>query len=65
MLKQFQFFILLLSSMLISACYDDVSVTLYEAGEYKGPIDPLVNVTMNNAHKEKLRKRFDMIQTDR
>lgn len=51
--------------MLLTACYDDVGVTLHEAGEYKGPEDPLVNASRNTAHKERLRKRLDMVQTDR
>ena len=65
MLKQLSIFILLVSSMLLSACYDDVVVTLYEAGEYKGATDPLVETSRSTAHKERLRKRFDMVQTDR
>lgn len=65
MLKQLSIFILLVSSMLLTACYDDVGVTLYEAGEYKGTIDPLVETSKSAAHKERLRKRFDMVQTDR
>lgn len=65
MLKQLSVFILLVSSMMLTACYDDVGVTLHEAGEYKGPEDPLVKASMSTAHKERLRKRFDMVQTDR
>ena len=65
MLKQLSIFTLLVSSMLLTACYDDVSVTLYEAGEYKGATDPLVESSKSMAHKERLRKRFDMVQTDR
>lgn len=63
--KKLSIFTLLLSSMLLSACYDDVGVTLYEAGKYKGEIDPLVNVSKGSAYKERLRQRFDMVQTDR
>ncbi|MCK4866344.1 MAG: hypothetical protein KAT06_13080 [Gammaproteobacteria bacterium] len=65
MLKQLSVFILLVSSMLLTACYDEVGVTIHEAGEYKGPVDPLVNASRSTAHKERLRKRFDMVQTDR
>lgn len=65
MLKQLSIFILLVSSMLLTACYDEVGVTIHEAGEYKGPVDPLVNASMNTAHKERLHKRFDIVQTDR
>lgn len=65
MLKQVSIMILLVSSVLLSGCYDDVNVTLYEAGEYKGTIDPLVEASKSTAYKERLRKRFDMVQTDR
>ncbi|MFK5914503.1 MAG: hypothetical protein QM484_09010 [Woeseiaceae bacterium] len=51
--------------MLLTACYDDVGVTLHEAGVYNGTIDPLVKTSMQAAHKERLRKRFDMVQIDR
>jgi len=65
MLKQSSIFILLVSSMLLTACYDEVGVTLYEAGKYKGEIDPMVKASKGQAHKERLRQRFDMVQTDR
>ena len=65
MLKQLSIFILLVSSMLLTACYDDVGVTLYEAGVYKGPTDPLIDTSKSKAHQERLRQRFDMVQTDR
>ncbi len=65
MLKHLSIFIILVSSLLLTACYDDVGVTLYEPGVYKGAIDPLVNVSKSAAHKERLRKRFNMVQTDR
>jgi len=65
MLKQLSILILLASSLLLTSCYDDVGVTLYEAGEYKGPVDPLVKASKSMDHKERLRKRFDMVQTDR
>ena len=64
MLKQLSIFMILASSLLLTACYDDVGVTLYEPGEYKGATDPLVSVSKTNAHKERLRKRFDLVQTD-
>ena len=65
MLKQISILTILASSLLLTACYDDVGVTLYEAGQYKGPVDPLVKASKSQAHKERLRKRFDMVQTDR
>lgn len=65
MLKKLSIFTLLVSSMLLTACYDEVGVTLYEAGKYKGKIDPMVKASKGSDHKERLRKRFDMVQTDR
>ena len=65
MLKQLSILTLLVSSMLLTACYDEVGVTLYEAGKYKGATDPMVESSKGSAHKERLRKRFDMVQTDR
>lgn len=65
MLKHLSMLIILASSLLLAACYDEVGVTLYEPGVYKGEIDPLVNLSKSTAHKERLRTRFDMVQTDR
>ena len=65
MLKHLSIFIILVSSLLLTACYDDVGVTLYKPGVYKGATDPLVSVSKSVAHKERLRKRFNMVQTDR
>lgn len=65
MLKQLSILMILASSLLLTACYGDVGVTLYEAGVYKGAVDPLVDASKSQDHKERLRQRFDMVQTDR
>lgn len=65
MLKKLSILMMLVSSLLLTACYDDVGVSLHEQGEYKGVIDPLVNTSKTEAHKKRLRERFDMVQTDR
>lgn len=57
--------IMLLSSVLLTACYDDVFVGMHDEGVYKGAIDPLVSASKSEAHKKRLRNRFDMVQTDR
>ena len=65
MLRVFSIMIMLLSSALLTACYDDVVTGMHEQGAYKGAIDPLVSAAKSSAHKERLRERFDMVQTDR
>lgn len=65
MLRVFSIMTMLVSSVMLTACYDDVSLTMHSAGEYKGVVDPLVNASKSSAHKERLRERFDMVQTDR
>lgn len=65
MLKRLSIYLILIISSSLAACYEDVSVSLYEPGEYKGVVDPLVSLSKSPAHKERLRKRFKMVQTDR
>ncbi len=56
---------MLVSSVMLTGCYDDVSLTMHEKGVYQGVTDPLVKASKSSAHKERLRERFDMVQTDR
>ena len=65
MLRIFSIMTMLVSSMMLTGCYDDVGVSLHEPGAYKGVVDPLVEASKSSAHKERLRERFDMVQTDR
>lgn len=56
--------LLILTSLLsLSACYEDVDVTLHQAGVYKGKVD-----THSQTAEERaaiLAKRFGQVQTDR
>ena len=49
----------------VSGCYDDMDVTLYEPGEYKGEIDPLVAKMTQQKMQQTLEQRFKTGQTDR
>jgi hypothetical protein len=47
-----------------SGCYEDVDVTVHEPGKYKGGEDPLLS-QQASARDEALKKRFQIVQTDR
>lgn len=51
---------LLMSFLLLSACEEDVQITLHVSGIYMGPEDPLVN-----KGPQALNDRFMTIQSDR
>jgi hypothetical protein len=55
---------LLLCSVL-SACYQSADVTLHQPGVYKGQKDPLVRLQASAQQQQKLRERFQLVQTDR
>ncbi len=48
----------------LSGCYEDASVTVHEPGKYKGAKDPLLS-QQAAARDEALKKRFQIVQTDR
>ncbi len=49
----------------LAGCYGDGEITLHEAGEYKGPVDPLVDRLANNEQlRDELQARVDQ-QADR
>jgi hypothetical protein len=50
---------------LLTGCYESRDVTMHDAGVYKGKIDPLVELSADPAHQERLQERFLMVQTDR
>lgn len=52
------------AALALSACYESPSVTVHEAGVYKGERDPLLNTDVQS-RAETLQKRFTMVQTDR
>lgn len=47
----------------VAGCGD--SVTVYEPGVYKGDTDPLLEKQASAEHQERLRERFETVQTDR
>lgn len=49
----------------LAACHEPVSVTVYEAGEYKGAGDPLLKQHATAEQKAALQKRFQTGQSDR
>jgi hypothetical protein len=55
----------LLISLPVFGCYESVGVTWYEAGEYKGPRDPLLNKLKTDELQRQLADRFRDVQTDR
>jgi hypothetical protein len=48
----------------LSGCYEPVGVTWYEAGEYSGAHDPLLDRNIAD-RQETLASRFRAVQTDR
>ena len=48
----------------LGGCYEDASVTVHEPGKYKGDKDPLLS-QQASARDEALKKRFQIVQTDR
>lgn len=49
----------------LTGCYESPDVTLYEPGEYKGKVDPLLTQARSPQHEEELRERLMSGQTDR
>ena len=48
----------------VSGCWDSGEVTIHQAGEYKGPQDPLLSQDASE-REETLAQRFALSQTDR
>ncbi len=51
-------------AFIVSGCYESPSVTSYEPGVYKGAKDPLMQANKDQ-RAETMKKRFEMVQTDR
>ncbi|MGA7979459.1 MAG: hypothetical protein WCA32_04435 [Chromatiaceae bacterium] len=49
----------------LSACYQDPEVTIFEPGVYKGARDPLLEKERSPQQQQRLKARFDLVQTDR
>lgn len=48
----------------LSGCWESTDVTLHEPGKYRGTEDPLLEPGATS-RVETLRKRFELVQTDR
>ena len=57
--------VILLLSLGLSGCYQSADVTLHEPGVYKGTRDPLVKLQGSEGQQQKLKERFNLVQTDR
>ncbi len=55
--------LIIIAMLGLSACYEDTDVTLHEAGVYKGSPDQ--HAESAEARAEKLKQRFNQVQTDR
>ena len=53
------------AALSLAGCYEDTSATLYEAGEYKGSKDPLLDKLASEELQQQLNTRFEQVQTDR
>lgn len=51
--------------LLLTGCYESRDVTMHDPGVYKGKTDPLVELSADPDHQERLRERLTMVQTDR
>jgi hypothetical protein len=57
--------VILLLSLGLSGCYQSADVTMHEPGVYKGAKDPLVKLQGSSEQQQKLKDRFNLVQTDR
>ena len=53
------------ATVILGGCYEDMSVTLHEPGEYKGKQDPLLAEMQKQKTQQTLEQRFKTGQTDR
>ena len=57
-------YLLIITSLLsLTACYEDVDVTMHQAGIYKGKVD--IHSQTAEERAAILAKRFGQVQTDR
>ncbi|MEJ2507950.1 MAG: hypothetical protein P8009_00490 [Gammaproteobacteria bacterium] len=54
-----------LLSGLVAGCYESPDATLHEPGVYKGDRDPLQALEKTEKQQQRLRDRFNLVQTDR
>jgi len=58
-----KYILLLVSTLMLSACYESADVTLHEPGVYKGKVD--IHALTAEERDVVLAKRFKQVQTDR
>jgi len=49
----------------LAACYESPDVTVHQPGVYKGDKDPLLEKQRTSDQQQRLRERFNLVQTDR
>lgn len=49
----------------LTGCYESPNITFYQPGEYKGEKDPLLQSQRSAEQQQRLRERFNLVQTDR
>lgn len=49
----------------LAGCYQSPDVTLHKPGVYKGGRDPLQALEKTDKQQQRLRDRFNLVQTDR
>lgn len=54
-----------LGTLALAGCYESPDATVYEAGDYKGEPDPLVEKLRSEEVQETLAERIETGQTDR
>lgn len=54
-----------LALVLFSGCYESPGIAIHEPGVYKGKTDPLLAKQRSDAQQQELKKRFELVQTDR
>ena len=57
--------ILLASGLLVAGCYEKPEVTFFEAGEYQGRTDPLLELQATEEQRQRLLQRLQLVQMDR
>jgi len=50
---------------LLAGCYQSADVTMHKPGVYKGGRDPLQALEKTDKQQQRLRDRFNLVQTDR
>jgi hypothetical protein len=57
--------VVILSLLMLGACYESPNIAVHEPGKYKGSTDPLLAKERMPQQQETLRQRFEVGQTDR